>query len=124
MPDFGIKRDMTAVQFLTRWRTWRGPIEASAWNQHHAIVLGTGLAGCTVAEQLASRDWRIMLIDENEGPARDTPTRRVVVMYSHVPIDDSALSQLSHVGNLFARRHWGVLDRAGFTADFQCTGVL
>lgn len=121
---FGTKRDMTVAQFPTHWRTRRGPAEAPVWSQRHAIVLGAGLAGCSVAERLASRGWRITLIDANDGPAHGTSAHRAAAMHPHVSIDDSVLSRLSRAGNLLARRHWDALDRAGFATGFQPTGVL
>ncbi len=123
-PGFGSKRDMTVAQFPTHWRTRRGPAEAPVWSQRHAIVLGAGLAGCSVAERLASRGWRVTVIDENDGPARGTSAHRAAAMHPHVSIDDSVLSRLSRAGNLLARRHWDALDRAGFATGFQRTGVL
>lgn len=123
-PGFGPKRDMTVAQFPTHWRTRRGPVEAPVWSERHAIVLGAGLAGCSVAEKLAARGWRITLIDANDGPARGTSAHRAAAMHPHVSIDDSVLSRLSRAGNLLARRHWDALDRAGFATGFQPTGVL
>ncbi|MCO5398693.1 bifunctional tRNA (5-methylaminomethyl-2-thiouridine)(34)-methyltransferase MnmD/FAD-dependent 5-carboxymethylaminomethyl-2-thiouridine(34) oxidoreductase MnmC [Ralstonia soli] len=123
-PGFGAKRDMTVAQFPTHWRTRRGPVQAPVWSERHAIVLGAGLAGCSLAERLASRGWRITLIDANDGPARGTSAHRAAAMHPHVSIDDSVLSRLSRAGNLLARRHWDALDRAGFATGFQRTGVL
>ncbi|MEV8471612.1 bifunctional tRNA (5-methylaminomethyl-2-thiouridine)(34)-methyltransferase MnmD/FAD-dependent 5-carboxymethylaminomethyl-2-thiouridine(34) oxidoreductase MnmC [Ralstonia sp. UNC404CL21Col] len=123
-PGFGSKRDMTVAQFPTHWRTRRGPVEAPVWGQRHAIVLGAGLAGCPIAERLASRGWRVTLVDENDGHARGTSAHRAAAMHPHVSIDDSVLSRLSRAGNLLARRHWDALDCAGFATGFQCTGVL
>jgi len=123
-PGFGTKRHMTVAQFPTHWRTRRGPAEAPVWSERHAIVLGAGLAGCSVAERLAARGWRITLIDANGGPARGTSAHRAAAMHPHVSIDDSVLSRLSRAGNLLARRHWDALDRAGFATGFQPTGVL
>ena len=123
-PGFGTKRDMTVAQFPTHWRTRRGPAEAPVWNERHAIVIGAGLAGCSVAERLAARGWRITLIDASDGPARGPSAHRAAAMHPHVSIDDSVLSRLSRAGNLLARRHWDALDRAGFATGFQPTGVL
>lgn len=123
-PGFGTKRDMTIARFPTHWRTRRGPTEAPVWSERHAIVLGAGLAGCSVAERLAARGWRITLIDANDGPAQGTSAHRAAAMHPHVSIDDSVLSRLSRAGNLLARRHWGALDQAGFATGFQPTGVL
>ena len=123
-PGFGTKRDMTVGQFPTHWRTRRGPAEAPVWSERHAIVIGAGLAGCSVAERLVARGWRITLIDANDGPARGTSAHRAAAMHPHVSIDDSVLSRLSRAGNLLARRHWDALDRAGFATGFQPTGVL
>lgn len=121
---FGTKWHMTLAQFPTHWRTRRGPAEVPVWSERHAIVLGAGLAGCSVAERLAARGWRITLIDANDGPARGTSTHRAAAMHPHVSIDDSVLSRLSRAGNLLARRHWDALDRAGVATGFQRTGVL
>ncbi|GCB04582.1 tRNA 5-methylaminomethyl-2-thiouridine biosynthesis bifunctional protein MnmC [Ralstonia sp. SET104] len=123
-PGFGTKRDMTIARFPTYWRTRRGPAEAPVWSERHAIVLGAGLAGCSVAERLASRGWRITLIDANDGPACGTSAHRAAAMHPHVSIDDSVLSRLSRAGNLLARCHWSALDRAGITTGFRPTGVL
>lgn len=123
-PGFGTKRDMTVAQFPTHWRTRRGPAEAPVWGDRHAIVLGAGLAGCSVAERLAARGWRITLVDANDGPAGGTSSHRAAAMHPHVSIDDSVLSRLSRAGNLLARRHWDALDREGFATGFQPTGVL
>ncbi|AQW29508.1 bifunctional tRNA (5-methylaminomethyl-2-thiouridine)(34)-methyltransferase MnmD/FAD-dependent 5-carboxymethylaminomethyl-2-thiouridine(34) oxidoreductase MnmC [Ralstonia syzygii subsp. celebesensis] len=124
VPGFGRKRDMTVAAFPTHWRTRRGPAEAPVWPERHAIVLGAGLAGCSVAERLAARGWRITLIDEHAGPAGGTSAHRAAAMHPHVSIDDSVLSRLSRAGNLLARRHWEALDRAGFATGFHPTGVL
>lgn len=123
-PGFGTKLHMLVAQFPTHWRTRRGPAEAPVWSERHAIVLGAGLAGCSVAERLAARGWRITLIDANEGPARGTSAHRAAAMHPHVSVDDSVLSRLSRAGNLLARRQWDALDRAGFATGFQPTGVL
>ncbi|MHA6830035.1 bifunctional tRNA (5-methylaminomethyl-2-thiouridine)(34)-methyltransferase MnmD/FAD-dependent 5-carboxymethylaminomethyl-2-thiouridine(34) oxidoreductase MnmC [Ralstonia pseudosolanacearum] len=123
-PGFGRKRDMTVAAFPTHWRTRRGPAEAPVWPERHAIVLGAGLAGCSVAERLAARGWRITLIDEHEAPAGGTSAHRAAAMHPHVSIDDSVLSRLSRAGNLLARRHWEALDHAGFASGFHPTGVL
>ncbi|MEF9386249.1 bifunctional tRNA (5-methylaminomethyl-2-thiouridine)(34)-methyltransferase MnmD/FAD-dependent 5-carboxymethylaminomethyl-2-thiouridine(34) oxidoreductase MnmC [Ralstonia solanacearum species complex bacterium KE056] len=123
-PGFGRKRDMTVAAFSTHWRTRRGPAEAPVWPERHAIVLGAGLAGCSVAERLAARGWRITLIDEHEAPAGGTSAHRAAAMHPHVSIDDSMLSRLSRAGNLLARRHWEALDHAGFATGFHSTGVL
>ncbi|CAH0440245.1 bifunctional tRNA (5-methylaminomethyl-2-thiouridine)(34)-methyltransferase MnmD/FAD-dependent 5-carboxymethylaminomethyl-2-thiouridine(34) oxidoreductase MnmC [Ralstonia pseudosolanacearum] len=123
-PGFGSKRDMTVAAFPTHWRTRRGPAEAPVWSERHAIVLGAGLAGCSVAERLAARGWRITLIDEHEASAGGTSAHRAAAMHPHVSIDDSVLSRLSRAGNLLARRHWEALDRAGFASGFHLTGVL
>ncbi|WP_247423802.1 bifunctional tRNA (5-methylaminomethyl-2-thiouridine)(34)-methyltransferase MnmD/FAD-dependent 5-carboxymethylaminomethyl-2-thiouridine(34) oxidoreductase MnmC [Ralstonia pseudosolanacearum] len=123
-PGFGRKRDMTVAAFPTHWRTRRGPAETPVWSECHAIVLGAGLAGCSVAERLAARGWRITLIDEHEAPAGGTSAHRAAAMHPHVSIDDSVLSRLSRAGNLLARRHWEALDRAGFASGFHPTGVL
>ncbi|UCF24304.1 MAG: bifunctional tRNA (5-methylaminomethyl-2-thiouridine)(34)-methyltransferase MnmD/FAD-dependent 5-carboxymethylaminomethyl-2-thiouridine(34) oxidoreductase MnmC, partial [Ralstonia sp.] len=120
----GTNQGMTVATFPTHWRTRRGPGEAPAWTERHAIVLGAGLAGCSVAERLAARGWRITLIDAQDAPARGTSAHRAAAMHPHVSIDDSVLSRLSRAGNLLARLHWDALDRAGFATGFQPTGVL
>lgn len=54
------------------------PLQAGGWHpepaqphDRHAIIVGAGLAGCATARALCLEGWRVTLIDQHEGPARE-----------------------------------------------------
>lgn len=54
------------------------PLQAGGWQpeprqeaDHHAIVVGAGLAGCAAARALCLEGWRVTLIDQHEAPAME-----------------------------------------------------
>lgn len=125
VPGFGGKRDMTVARFAPAWKTRRhAPPAAASWPERHAIVIGAGLAGCAVTERLATRGWRVTLIDRHAGPARQTSAHRAAAMHPHVSSDDSLLSRLSRAGNLYALRAWEALAAAGHPVGWHGCGVL
>nr|WP_232316415.1 FAD-dependent oxidoreductase [Candidatus Burkholderia verschuerenii] len=65
-----------SARFAPRWRVRRHepPLAIDAANRgdtRKAIVVGAGLAGCAMTSRLASRGWRVTLIDRHAQPARD-----------------------------------------------------
>lgn len=73
LPGIGSKRDMVRAHYEPRYTP---PRQAGGWwpapadpEDHHAIVLGAGLAGCSAALALCRQGWRVTLIDQHDGPA-------------------------------------------------------
>ncbi|MBY4897563.1 bifunctional tRNA (5-methylaminomethyl-2-thiouridine)(34)-methyltransferase MnmD/FAD-dependent 5-carboxymethylaminomethyl-2-thiouridine(34) oxidoreductase MnmC [Cupriavidus sp. AU9028] len=123
-PGFGTKRDMTIAR-LPGGRRRRHPAPlVGSWSRRKAIVVGAGLSGCAMTERLTARGWDVTLIDACEGPAGVTSSHRAAAMHPHLSVDDAALSRLSRAGNLYARRYWEDLARAGHPVGWHGTGVL
>ena len=62
---FGRKRDMLAGRFAPRWAPRHQPAPRVEWPEHSALVVGAGLAGSAIAERLASRGWRVSILDRD-----------------------------------------------------------
>ncbi len=63
---FGWKRAMLVGRFAPRWRVRRHePPAPLAVDERHAVVIGTGLAGCAVIERLAARGWRVTSLERH-----------------------------------------------------------
>ena len=90
----------------------------------HAIVIGAGLAGCAITERLASRGWRVTLIERHDGLARDASGNPAGVFHPIVWRDDSIAARLTRAGFLYALHRWSVLERAGHDLGRSGQGLL
>ena len=116
------------AHFAPRWKVRRHeppqPAFIDATFSRHAIVIGAGLAGCAITERLASRGWRITLIDRQSGPARDASGNPAGVFHPIVWRDDSVAARLTRAGFLYALRRWSQLERAGYDLKRSRDGLL
>lgn len=68
----GGKRDITIARFAPRHvpaaPPGRRPSPAGA---HHALIVGGGIAGCTLAAALAAQGWHSTVYDRHAAPARE-----------------------------------------------------
>lgn len=85
--------------FNPRW-TPRKPASALApvSPPGHCIVIGSGLAGASVAYSLAQRGWQVTVLDRAGTPAAGASGLPAGVVAPHVSPDDRLLSQLSRSG--------------------------
>ena len=90
----------------------------------HAIVIGAGLAGCAITERLASRGWRVTLIERHDDLARDASGNPAGVFHPIVWRDDSIAARLTRAGFLYALHRWSELERAGHTLNRSDRGLL
>lgn len=139
-PGFGRKREMLCGRFAPRWpvRTAarRAPADAThdgGYGERHAIVIGGGLAGAAVCERLASRGWRIDLVERGTAPEiqhgrapADTAaaSRFAGIFHPHVSRDDCILSRIVRSGYLYALARWLDLERAGHRLEWSHCGVV
>jgi tRNA 5-methylaminomethyl-2-thiouridine biosynthesis bifunctional protein len=131
--DAGFTIDETSqhvtARFAPRWRVRRHePPVALASTEHedsrHAMVIGAGLGGCAITERLASRGWRITLIDRHESPARDASGNPAGVFHPIVWRDDSVAARLTRAGFLYALHRWSVLEQHGHDLKRSHAGLL
>ncbi|HEY1995595.1 bifunctional tRNA (5-methylaminomethyl-2-thiouridine)(34)-methyltransferase MnmD/FAD-dependent 5-carboxymethylaminomethyl-2-thiouridine(34) oxidoreductase MnmC [Paraburkholderia sp.] len=122
---FGWKRAMLTGRFAPRWRVRRHePPTALAVNERHAVVIGTGLAGCAVIERLAARGWRITSLERHAALARDASGNPAGVFHPMLSRDDSVASRITRAGFLFALRRWAALAQAGHHPTRGGEGLL
>ncbi|KMY85037.1 tRNA (5-methylaminomethyl-2-thiouridylate)-methyltransferase / FAD-dependent cmnm(5)s(2)U34 oxidoreductase [Candidatus Paraburkholderia calva] len=122
-------RTLLRARFTPRWRVRRHePPRANdaalRAQMRHAIVIGTGLASCAITARLASRGWRITLIDRHALPARDASGNPAGVFHPIVWRDDSVAARLTRVGFLSARDAWRGLEEAGHELHHSRAGLL
>ncbi|MBI5911782.1 MAG: bifunctional tRNA (5-methylaminomethyl-2-thiouridine)(34)-methyltransferase MnmD/FAD-dependent 5-carboxymethylaminomethyl-2-thiouridine(34) oxidoreductase MnmC [Betaproteobacteria bacterium] len=123
-PGFGRKREMLRGSYAPRWPPRRPREAVPILNDRHAIVIGAGLAGAAISERLASRGWRIDLIERRAPPVAQTPGRYAGVFHPHISRDDCILSRASRNGFLYAVSRWPALEQTGQALAWARCGVL
>ncbi len=87
-----------------------------------ALVIGGGLAGAAAAAALATRGWRVQVLDAAPEPASGASALPAGLMAPHLSGDDNLLSQLSRHGVQTTWRHAQSLLQEGI--DWGATGTL
>src|SRR5258707_8799647 len=105
---------MLVGHFAPRWRVRRyeppAPLEV---DERHAIVIGTGLAGCAAIERLTARGWRVTSLERHASVAQDASGNPAGVFHPMISRDDSVASRITRAGFLYALRRWAALERFG-----------
>ncbi|MFM0741873.1 bifunctional tRNA (5-methylaminomethyl-2-thiouridine)(34)-methyltransferase MnmD/FAD-dependent 5-carboxymethylaminomethyl-2-thiouridine(34) oxidoreductase MnmC [Paraburkholderia xenovorans] len=122
---FGWKRAMLVGHFEPRWRVRRyEPPAPLAVDERHAIVIGTGLAGCAAIERLAARGWRITSLERHAGVAQDASGNPAGVFHPMISRDDSVASRITRAGFLYTLRRWAALEQLGHRPLRGVPGLL
>lgn len=122
---FGWKRAMLVGRFAPRWRVRRyEPLAPLDVRERHAVVIGTGLAGCAVIERLAARGWRITSLERHGALARDASGNPAGVFHPMLSRDDSVPSRITRAGFLYALQRWKMLEAAGYAPVRGSAGLL
>lgn len=118
-PGFGRKREM----LIGHW-----PSQASAeplrHPQHHALIVGAGLAGCALAQRLCARGWRVELIERHAAPAEEGSGNRAGIVRPLISRDDNLGSRLNRACFLHTQRAWRALDAGGHAVRRGFDGVV
>ncbi len=89
-----------------------------------AIIFGAGLAGASIAERLAARNWQVTVIESLPGPGMGASGNHAGVLRPLPSLDDNRLARLTRAGSLHASRlHQRMLD-SGLSIRFGRCGVL
>lgn len=109
--------------FGTKWQMLRGRLARAAHastpdpdagtpravsrasHARHALIIGAGIAGCTMAERLAERGWTIDLIDAAHAPGSGASGNLAGVLRPLPSLDDNRVSRLTRAGSLYGWRH-------------------
>ncbi|MCX7174083.1 MAG: bifunctional tRNA (5-methylaminomethyl-2-thiouridine)(34)-methyltransferase MnmD/FAD-dependent 5-carboxymethylaminomethyl-2-thiouridine(34) oxidoreductase MnmC [Proteobacteria bacterium] len=117
-PGYAGKRQMTRGSFRVRRES------PAIIRERSAVVIGAGLAGCSVAERLAARGWQVRLIEAAAAPGQGASGNHAGVLRPQPSLDDNPLARLSRAAFLHARRHLQTLDAAGLPLRWGDCGVL
>ncbi|MDR2626206.1 MAG: bifunctional tRNA (5-methylaminomethyl-2-thiouridine)(34)-methyltransferase MnmD/FAD-dependent 5-carboxymethylaminomethyl-2-thiouridine(34) oxidoreductase MnmC [Zoogloeaceae bacterium] len=120
-PGFAGKRQMLAGRYLSRKPH---PYPAPAPAERHAIVIGAGVAGTSVADGLAGQDWRVTLLEARRAPGEGASGNIAGVMRPLPSVDDNFLARLTRAGFLAARAHLQKLTAAGLPVRWDACGAL
>jgi tRNA 5-methylaminomethyl-2-thiouridine biosynthesis bifunctional protein len=99
---FGRKREMLKARFAPRWPIRHPAAPRVEWPERNALVVGAGLAGAAIAERLASRGWRVDILDRHGAAAAGASGLYAGVLQPHLSRDDCMLSRFTRAGFLYA----------------------
>jgi tRNA 5-methylaminomethyl-2-thiouridine biosynthesis bifunctional protein len=117
-PGFAGKREMLQATFES------GATPAMPATAHHALILGAGLAGSSVAHRLAERGWRLDVIDAANGPGQGASGNLAGVLRPLPSLDDNRLARITRAGALYGLHHLQRLTAAGRRVAWEACGVL
>lgn len=116
-PGFGHKAAMLRGQF-------RVERDLPAGQPGSALVLGAGLAGCSIAAELAARGIAVTLLERLPGPAQATSGNWAGCYLPLPSLDDNLTSRLVRAGFLAVRQQLARLQQAGINLEWAETGVV
>ncbi|TAH45256.1 MAG: bifunctional tRNA (5-methylaminomethyl-2-thiouridine)(34)-methyltransferase MnmD/FAD-dependent 5-carboxymethylaminomethyl-2-thiouridine(34) oxidoreductase MnmC [Betaproteobacteria bacterium] len=121
-PGFGGKRQM--LQGLRADARDASAAPAQKAPSRHALVIGAGIAGSSVAERLAARGWTVDVIDAADAPGRGASGNHAGVLRPLPSLDDNRMGRLTRAGTLYGWRHIARLARRGLPVRAEACGVL
>lgn len=99
-----------------------GPPHAAAMAPTDAIIIGAGIAGCSLAEALARRGWQLTLLEQNAAAAQAASGNPAGLLHPMLARDDNLAARFSRAAYLYSLRLLSRLDpEAGF---WQASGML
>ncbi|WP_339493584.1 bifunctional tRNA (5-methylaminomethyl-2-thiouridine)(34)-methyltransferase MnmD/FAD-dependent 5-carboxymethylaminomethyl-2-thiouridine(34) oxidoreductase MnmC [Pseudomonas sp. RA_105y_Pfl2_P56] len=128
-PGIGHKWEILRGEFLGWPSEVAPPAPEKPWfarpaptsGERRALVIGAGLAGCATAASLASRGWKVSLLERHEAVAQEASGNPQGVLYLKLSAHGTALSQLIISGFGYTRRLLESLQRG---TDWDDCGVL
>jgi len=143
-PGFAGKRSMTVGHFAPRWRVRRHPPPTASFasadkrspderndttsiDAAHcpsALIVGAGVAGCAVTDQLIRRGWRVTLIDRADQAASGASGNPAGIFHPVVTRDEGRATRWSRAAFLYGLRYWRSLDRRSHHAAGKETRPL
>lgn len=114
---FGRKREMLVVRFAS------AAVRPSSPAGREAIVVGAGLAGTSCAAQLATRGWRVQLIERRGEVAQEASGNPSALMMPAFSLDWNPPTRLTMQSFLYAVRWLDTLTGAGHAVS-ERSGIL
>ncbi len=123
-PGFGHKREMLVARFEPRWRMRRHEPPLPRAGDRQALVVGAGLAGCSVAQALARRGWQVEVLEAGDAAASGASALPWGLLHPQVSPDDNRLARLTRAGFLLGVRQLAQLRREMAEPLWHERGVL
>ena len=77
-------------------------------SQHHEIVvIGAGIAGATIANELLERGQSVCIVDTANSPANACSSHAYAIAHPHIGRGSPRLLRLTHIAFLMAEARWG-----------------
>ncbi|NMG75142.1 bifunctional tRNA (5-methylaminomethyl-2-thiouridine)(34)-methyltransferase MnmD/FAD-dependent 5-carboxymethylaminomethyl-2-thiouridine(34) oxidoreductase MnmC [Aromatoleum diolicum] len=118
---FAGKRAMLRARFGESACPRAGHPDAPA---RHALVIGAGLAGSSLAHRLAERGWTVDVVDAASGPGQGASGNLSGVLRPLPNLDDNRLARITRAGALYGLRHLKRLSDLGLPVRWDACGVL
>ncbi|NMF89788.1 bifunctional tRNA (5-methylaminomethyl-2-thiouridine)(34)-methyltransferase MnmD/FAD-dependent 5-carboxymethylaminomethyl-2-thiouridine(34) oxidoreductase MnmC [Aromatoleum petrolei] len=115
---FGGKREMLRARFGAAGDA------ATAGTPRHALVIGAGLAGSSIANRLAERGWTVDVVDAAPEAAQGASGNLSGVLRPLPSLDDNRLARITRAGALYGLRHLHRLSARGLPVRWDACGVL
>ena len=111
--------------YAHKWQMLTGSLGGAAAQTSaptDAIVIGAGIAGCSVAEALARRGWQVTLLERNAQPAQEASGNPAGLLHPMLSRDDNLAARFSRAAYLYSLR---LLHRLGHDdLPWQACGIL
>lgn len=96
--------------------------ETNSTALRHAIVIGAGIAGCSMTEALARRGWRVTLLERHAAPAGEASGNPAGLLHPMLARDDNLAARFSRAAYLYSLRLLQRLDSPAL--PWQARGIL
>ena len=111
--------------YAHKWQMLTGSLSGTATEINaptDAIVIGAGIAGCSMAEALARRGWQVTLLERNALPAQEASGNPAGLLHPMLARDDNLAARFSRAAYLYSLR---LLHRLGHDdLPWQACGIL
>lgn len=102
----------------------RPPFDKSPKHPHHAMIIGAGLAGTSIAARLAVRGWKIDILEAQGEIATQSSGNHAGLFHPSASRDDNIPARLSRAGCAETQAHLTQLKNAGLDIFFGVDGIL
>jgi tRNA 5-methylaminomethyl-2-thiouridine biosynthesis bifunctional protein len=121
----GGKRDITLAEFAPVFAPRKPMARTSSRSgaEHHAVIVGAGLAGCAAAWALAQQGWSSVVLEQHGAPAQEASGNTSGAFHGIVNRQDGAHAKFNRAAALEAQRvvEWAV---AGHGVQGSARGLL
>jgi L-2-hydroxyglutarate oxidase LhgO len=74
--------------------------------QYQVIIVGAGVAGCTIAGELHRAGLSVAIVDQQSGPARETSAHETALAHPQVGKKMSKLQRFTQLANQISNQKW------------------